>query len=192
MARADRGPLLSSLVLVGLATVATGALVLIGIQAGKISFNSEKAGSPGSSDQEEGNVVEVDSHKPTPSPRPSDIKATTAPSTAAPRETDDDGGSNGGSDSRTPVVTRTTATTQPRPTATSTTSKPATKPPTASPSPQPSQSTATTRPPKPSPSPSPSPSCTATDRSGRCKQGGSQESAAAAPSAGANDSHGGV
>ena len=174
MARADRGPLLSSLVLVGLATVATAALVLIGVQAGKISFSTDKSSGSPQEQTEDGNVIGVDpvtGEKITIAPsKKGEAQPSATTSTKAATDTSDDDDSDD-----TPVVTRTTAPTgtKPKPTTTTTTatSKPTATSTTAttrpSPKPSPSQTTATTR---PSPSPTPSPTCTAVDRSGKCKQ----------------------
>lgn len=173
----DRGPLLSSLVLVGLATVATALLVLIGVQAVKLPFDPRNTGNETGRDGRE--VVSVPTVSDTPpvvvGPRPttqptSGPAATSRPTsgrTSEPRGTTRTQGTSG---SNTGTGGGTNPTTAPKP---------------APPAPAPSTSTSRPKPPATqSPAPTPSPTCTARDRTGKCKTSngnGNGETAAPTP-----------
>lgn len=144
-ARNDRGPLLSSLVLVGLATVATGLLVLVGVRG---SIPTLPSGNTDGGPRAPGDVVVNDRPAPSrsPSPRPS-------PTPDRPRVRPTD---------VTPPRSR-TATVAPRPATSAAT-------PRATSSARPTSASLTARPQPSSPAPAPSPSCQERDRTGRCRK----------------------
>ena len=170
--RTDRGPLLSSLVMVAFATMASVLVVFIGISA--LTNEAPTTGPRGTENYVPPSVSVVNGQTPKP--------ATTPPSTAP---------AQGGSRTTSPA----TDPTQPGTVSPAPTTPPQPKPTAAKPSPSPSP-TASRQPspspsPKPSatPSPSPSPSCNRNSRQCRGRSAASQPPPSSAP--GPNGSFGG-
>jgi len=146
--RKDRGPLLSSLVLVGLATAATGLLVLVGVRGSIPTLQTGNEDHTGP--DAPGDVVVNDRPRPSPTPTPVSIPSRTRSATVRSVE----------------VPVRSTTAPVVRPVATSA----APRPTSAAPSPKPATVASPTARPQPaSPAPTPSSSCAQRDRTGRCR-----------------------
>lgn len=165
MMRAQRGSLLSSIVMVMLATVATALLAFIGFQALPESVVPATFGGEDRSSRE----VDVSESPYAPTSTPTGKPTVVAPPSTHPPFPSETANPNASNRTRRPGLSRSAdpgrGTTAPKPTAGQ--PAPAPKPTTTTTAPKPTPSTSAPR-----PSPSPSPSCTRGNGNGKCRTAG--------------------